>query len=158
MSELDTPSFYRMDLRAPLIYQKNSGQAQLSDDSAENTGFRVYCFRLDPEQGKSIEPERGQFLGDLVFSGFEPQNQGGVKGFESKNATNNPGMIVQIPGGIYLFSQKREALGKNGCIDLAIEQQKDGLWERIKLQNLLYIRFLFEDGKHVTQVFRPVEA
>jgi hypothetical protein len=40
---------------------------------------------------------------------------------------------------------------------MAIEQQKDGLWEQLRLGNHLYIRYLFEDGSPVTQVFRPYD-
>jgi hypothetical protein len=38
---------------------------------------------------------------------------------------------------------------------MAIEQQKDGLWERLKPGNRLYLRILSEDGSPVTQLFRP---
>jgi hypothetical protein len=41
------------------------------------------------------------------------------------------------------------------CLQLAIKQQKDGLWEKHRLESRLYIRRLFEDGSTVTQVFRP---
>jgi hypothetical protein len=41
-------------------------------------------------------------------------------------------------------------------LDMAIEQQKDGLWERHKPESRLYLRFLFEDGRYVTQLLRPL--
>jgi hypothetical protein len=38
---------------------------------------------------------------------------------------------------------------------MAIETQKDGLWERLEPDSRLYLRFLTEDGRELTQVFRP---
>jgi hypothetical protein len=64
---------------------------------------------------------------------------------------------VQLPAGLYAFSQKRSWLNREECVFMASEQQKDGLWERLHLGNLLYIRRLFEDGSPVTQFFRNCE-
>jgi hypothetical protein len=63
---------------------------------------------------------------------------------------------VCLPASLYLFTQKRKILDRGECIYTAIEQQKDGLWERLRLGNRLYIRYLFEDGSAVTQLFRPI--
>jgi hypothetical protein len=54
--------------------------------------------------------------------------------------------------------QKRsnEILNQTDWLDMAIEQQKDGLWERNKLGDLLFVRFLYEDNAVVTQIFRVV--
>jgi len=56
---------------------------------------------------------------------------------------------------LYLFAQRRGTLDRGECIGMAIEQQKDGMWERLWLTDRLYIRYLFEDGNFVTQIFRP---
>ena len=64
---------------------------------------------------------------------------------------------VLLPPGIYLIAQERQALGKEACIDMAIEQHKDGLWERYVLSDCLYIRYLKEDGTALTQIFRPLD-
>ncbi|MDR1251380.1 MAG: hypothetical protein LBK62_04350 [Treponema sp.] len=103
----------------------------------------LFCFELDPAQSLSIEPDREHFLGNLVFA--------------ARTERHSPGTI-QLPAGLYLFEQKREVLGREDCIDLAIEQQKDGLWERLKPSGRLYLRYLFEDGSPVTQLFRSYEA
>ena len=91
-----------------------------------------------------IDPQADVFLEKLVFSG---KNDG--KGGETSGE-------VCLPSGLYLFFQKRIALNREECINMAIEQQKDGLWERLRLENRLYIRYLFEDGSPVTQFFRPI--
>jgi hypothetical protein len=65
------------------------------------------------------------------------------------------GTLVELPRGNYLFAQVRETLSRDEIIDLAIEVQSEGLWQRLELGFKYYLRFLFEDGSPVTQVFRP---
>jgi hypothetical protein len=111
----------------------------------------LLSYEVNPVQGCSIEPDRDQFLEKLLFIGqksSETPNAGA-----EKTEGNN---LVSLPQGNYLFTQCRTdtVLSHDEWLDLAIEQQKDGLWERNKPLNLLYIRFLFEDGAFVTQIFR----
>jgi hypothetical protein len=105
----------------------------------------LLCYQVNPVQGCSIEPDRDHFLSKLLFVGQK----------SSETAGDN---LVSLPQGDYLFTQCRAdaVLGNDEWLDLAIEQQKDGLWERNKPGNLLYVRFLFEDGAFVTQVFRRI--
>jgi len=133
----------RLDLRAPLEYAHAPGldpfgPAALADGDASQE--LAFCFELNPEQAGRIDPEAGCFLGELVFSG---------------RASTESEPRWTIPAGLYLFAQRRKALGREECLQLAIEQQKDGLWEKHRLESRLYIRRLFEDGSAVTQVFRP---
>jgi hypothetical protein len=100
----------------------------------------LLCFEINREQGGRIDPQADGFLERLVFSG---------KGDGTKGE-------VCIHAGLYLFTQKRKILNREECIVTAIEQQKDGLWERLRLDNRLYIRCLSEDGGPVTQFFRPI--
>jgi hypothetical protein len=110
----------------------------------------LLCYELNPVQSLSIEPDRDHFLGNLVFVGLKPP--------VTSNGCTQENNVVSLPQGNYLFTQRRgeAVLSKDEWLDLAIEQQKDGLWEREKLKNLLYIRFLNEDGAFVTQIFRAV--
>jgi hypothetical protein len=138
----ETPPLVRLDLRAPLLYTKTPAPLDAFDcpsPSEEALEF-LFCFELDQEQSQSIEPQPDNFLERLVFSGKNVQNQ-------------NKGDL-ELPAGLYLFAQRRGIIGREECIDLAIEQQKDGLWEKIKLGNRLFIRLLYEDGSPVTQLFR----
>jgi hypothetical protein len=128
-----------LDLRAPLEYEEAPGlipfnSLPLTDDSAREL---LFCFELDPEQAQRIDPEADRFLGELVSAG------------KSGNGK------LQLAAGLYLFVQARTVLNRDECIYLAIEQQKDGLWEQLCLGNRLYIRCLFEDGSPVTQILRP---
>jgi len=138
----ESPPLVRLDLRAPLLYTETQG-LDAFDCRGEDALEFLFCFELDQEQSQSIEPHPENFLGRLVFSGKNVQNQQDKQG--------NP----ELPAGLYLFAQRRGVIGRDECIALAIEQQKDGLWEKIKLGTRLFIRYLYEDGSQVIQLFRP---
>ena len=137
----ETPPLTRLDLRASLLYTETTGLNAFGcpPPSEAATEF-LFCFELDKEQSQSIEPQPENFLGRLLFSGKNVQNQ--QKG------------NLELPAGLYLFAQQRGLIDRTECISLAIEQQKDGMWERIKLENRLFIRLLYEDDSPVTQLFR----
>ena len=144
-----------LNLCTPLQYIKSVCQdpSLLKYEKLENEEI-LLCYEVNPVQGCSIEPDRDYFLGKLLFLGQKlPESQNG--GIDETKRNN----LVLLPQGNYLFTQCRSdtVLNSDEWLDLAIEQQKDGLWERNKLLNLLYIRFLFEDGSFVTQVFRTVK-
>ena len=129
----------RLDLRAPLEYAEAPELIPFdcpppADETAQEL---LFCFELNREQAGRIDPEADCFLGELVFSGKSGQGS------------------VRLPAGLYLFAQQRRALNREECIGMAIEQQKDGMWERLRPGDRLYIRRLFEDGSPVTQIFRP---
>jgi len=161
-------SLIRLNLRAPLLYIETPGLDPFDialtgapperappppDDASEEF---LFCFELDPEQSLSIEPLPEKILGRLVFSGRNVRNGRDVSVREESRA----GSVCRLPAGPYLFTQRRRACGRGiagreECIALAIEQQKDGLWEKLKPGNLLYLRLLYEDDSPVTQLFRP---
>jgi len=130
-----------LDLRAPLLYTKTD---TLPAEISENEEFAL-CYELNPEQSRCIEPDRELLLGPLVFTGRK-----------SGETDLSPDQTVSIPAGNYLFTQRRKGDGHLFWLDLAVEQQKDGLWERYKPGNRLFVRFLFEDGSPVTQLFRTI--
>jgi hypothetical protein len=139
----ETPPLVRLDLRAPLLYTEAPElDAFNCPPPIEAATEFLFCFELDQEQAQSIEPQPENFLGRLIFSGKNGQNQQNEQG------------KLELPAGLYLFAQQRGIIGKEECIALAIEQQKDGLWEKVKLGNRLFLRYLYEDGSPVTQLFR----
>ena len=143
---MEESDLIRLDLRAPLEYAEANGLDPFDSVVGENKTSQemLFCFELNKEQGNRIDPDADHFLGKLLFSGRENNGQ-------SDPQTSN----LSLPAGLYLFAQQRRVLSREECIYLAIEQQKDGLWERLRLESLLYIRRLFEDGSEVTQLFRP---
>ena len=149
INDMKKPQLMKLDLRAPLCFRKTSlEEGDLFLNLGKN-GEILICFELNPEQSRSIEPERERLFGSMVFIG-------------QKNEENSIEEEVYLPQGHYLFVQQRSAqvpalaLSQTERLDMAIEQQKDGLWERNKLGNLLYVRYLFEDEGFVTQVFREL--
>ncbi|MDR1585814.1 MAG: hypothetical protein LBS57_00010 [Treponema sp.] len=163
---MDESTLIRLDLRAPLVFIGAPGIAPFTaaetEAGAETAGRaardrtklsagseRLFCFELDPVQARSIEPDRELLLGALLFAGVT----GNPDALKAADAA-----LVRLPAGLYLFAQRREAADRNACLDMAIEQQKDGLWERHEPEPMLYVRYLFEDGKPVTQVFRPCKG
>jgi len=134
-----------LDLRAPLEYEEAPGLVPFSCLPADEAAPELlFCFEIDREQAGRIDPEVDRFLGELVFSGKGNGKQG----------------KIQLPAGLYVFTQQRQtegsqALNREECVSMAIEQQKDGMWERLHLESRLYIRCLFEDGSPVIQLFRP---
>jgi hypothetical protein len=149
---MNEPGLMRLELCSPLVYVSKPELKPFScteerDQDAFPFCEQLFCFELDKQQSRDIEPDREHFLGRLLFAGL-----GQIDNVAEASQT---GESVILPSGLYLFSQKRQALDREACIDMAIEQQKDGLWERFALAGLLYIRYLFEDARPVTQIFRP---
>jgi len=131
-----------LDLRAPLAYESAPEIVPFTYNlTNEDLPELLFCFAIDREQANRIDPEADRFIGELVFSGKGDGKQG----------------KALLPAGLYLFTQQRtgRTLTREECVNMAIEQQKDGLWERLHLESRLYIRYLFEDGSPVTQLFRP---
>jgi hypothetical protein len=139
-------SILQLDLRAPLVYRKD---ASLSPFTHTNVPEEcLFCFDLSPAQYLSIEPEEAHYLGDLLFAG--------TLAFHPHTGAEPP--VIELPQGTYMFAQVRELLGREGVIWMATEVQKEGLWQRLKLEKGLYLRYLVEEGKTITQVFRPYTA
>jgi hypothetical protein len=150
---MNEPALVRLKLCSPLVYAnkpelKPFSYAGKRGQDVFPPSEQLFCFELNAQQSRNIEPEREHFLGQLVFAGFELIDNKRREPLQTSES-------VILPSGLYLFAQKRQALDREACIDMAIEQQKDGLWEGFAPAGLLYIRYLFEDAKPVTQVFRP---
>jgi hypothetical protein len=142
---METPRLLKLKLLAPLVYAEDRAVPPFDDHGEPCTPAagddRLFCFETGPGQGGSIEPDPALFLGPLIFSG--------------RAAADQTEKRRELPAGDYLFSQERRILNRDESIYMAIETQKDGLWERLEPESRLYLRFLTEDGKGVTQVFRP---
>jgi hypothetical protein len=143
----------RLELRAPLLYTRSPDLVPFGPEADRE---RLFCFALDETQGKSIEPDPAAFLGPLLAAGYEPSAA------TANAAETGSRETLELPRGHYLFAQERRTPpngppGRDEVISMAIEVQKDGLWERLSLEGRLYLRYLYEDGSIVTQVFRPYD-
>ncbi|GHU72717.1 hypothetical protein FACS189450_11040 [Spirochaetia bacterium] len=140
---MDGVQTIRLELRSPLFYRADSTLVPFQYETG--AGEFLFCFDLDPDQSQSIEPESLKLLGPLVFAGRHGGSQMPMAAARQ----------LELPAGQYLFAQERRILDQDEFIEMAIEVQKDGLWERLNPAGRLYLRYLFEDGRAVTQVFRP---
>jgi hypothetical protein len=133
----------RLHLVSPLYYLRDGGADPFS--YREGKGEMLFQFELEPSQSRSIEPDEKVLLSALISGGRAVGADGSV----------SPGETFLLPGGNYLFSQVKEILSREDIISLAAEVQKEGLWQRLCPGKEFYLRYLFEDGRGVTQVFRP---
>jgi hypothetical protein len=132
----------RLDLRSPLRFVKDDRiKPFVYKEPADET---LFCFTVPPDQAGRIDPEAERFLGEPLFGARQGPADGGAET-----------AAVELPAGAYLFAQVREALGREDWLFMAMELQKEGLWERLRLGDTVYLRCLFEDNSAVTQVFRP---
>ena len=138
---------FRLNLISPLYYSPGGASDPFgygeSPEGAAGTE-KLFCFELEETQFRNIEPDRDKCMGSLAFYGVSVPPKGTEKG--------KPG---SLPQGNYLFAQKRELLNRETIINLAIELQQEALWQRLVPGKALYLRYLYEDGRPVTQLFRP---
>jgi len=154
---MNAPELIHLTLRSPIEYVEAplvpfarffpASDPVAGTHAADEAREFLFRFELDREQAARIDPDPAAFPGELVFAG----RRGGGRGAGERDVAGRG----VLPEGQYAFVQERRELGREECVAMAIEQQKDGLWERLRLGNLLYIRYLFEDGSLVTQFFRP---
>jgi hypothetical protein len=135
----------RLELLAPLFYSPARELIPFRPETEariEGGEEMLFRFALDGVQGRSIEPDPAAFLGPLGAAGsaLSPRRGGGL----------------ELPRGRYLFGQERRLLDREEMVFLALEMQKDGLWEGLCLEDRLYLRYLREGGGVVSQLFRPL--
>ncbi|MDR1031021.1 MAG: hypothetical protein LBL76_09145 [Treponema sp.] len=133
----------QLDLRAPLVYRNDETLTPFACTGLAEE--RLFCFDLDADQGLSIEPNEAHYLGPLLFAGtlaLDPEALTVPERFE-------------LPQGTYMFAQVKQLLPRDQVIWMAAEVQKEGLWQRMNLEKRLYLRYVVEAEKTITQVFRP---
>jgi hypothetical protein len=117
-------------------------------------GEEVLCFGINPAEAHSGEPAKENYLGPLLFRGKLRPPPPGMDKVGAGEEQEGPD--EEIPRGSYLFVQERIFLSREKTLELAVELQKEGLWEGLTLGDRLYIRRFFEEGIPVTQVWRPL--
>jgi hypothetical protein len=126
----------RLNLAGPLSFTPHEGSDpfNLSDGKllGPGGGEYLFCFKLESSESLKFEPDPAGLLGPLM------------------NAED-----PILPAGQYMFSQIRRLLSKDEILEMAVEIQKEALWQRLIPEPRLYLRYLYEDGRGVTQVFRP---
>ncbi len=126
----------KLDLRAPLPYRRELGPPLTDDDE------RVCLYELDDRTGQDLDPQAEGYLGEPILTA-------GIHG---------AGEEVAVPQGTYLFAQLKAAPEPHIQTALAIEVQKEGLWQGLAMGKRLYVRILREEDGTVTQALRPLLA
>ena len=127
---------FRLNLASPLFYIPDSWQEPFNCPA---DGERLFCFALNEAQYRNFEPDGAELLGNLIFSG----------------KAGKEGASIELPAGDYFFAQEKRLLNREEIINMIVEIQKETLWQRFRPADKLYLRYLFEDGNWVTQIFRP---
>jgi hypothetical protein len=123
----------RLNLVSPLLFTPHEGSPfGPIEEQSEGGGESLFCIELASPESLKFEPEPAGLLGALV-------------------RTEKP----TLPAGLYMFSQMRQMLCKDEILEMAVEIQKEALWQRLIPEPRLYLRYLYEDGRGVTQIFRP---
>ncbi|MDR2951648.1 MAG: hypothetical protein LBU82_00240 [Treponema sp.] len=175
----------KLDLRAPLAYVKTGGfplarhekdefllcfeidpaqGGSIEPERGRLLGALLFCGIKPfpcPETGVSgFGEERERVIlpeGEYLFvqrreaGSFRGKETGRGRGLRRKGASHRCQPPYVVPCG-------QESAGREKWLDMAVELQKDGLWEMFQLENRLYVRLLYEDGKRVTQLFRPLRG
>jgi hypothetical protein len=142
--------FLVLRLMSPLLYLPLETVDPFSWQ--ESGGEQLFCFELEKDKANAFEIAEGGFPGQLVFTGLAALPGMGNKNVPSETAAKP---VVGLPAGDYLFLQKREILNREEILYLAAELQKETLWRRLSPEPRFYLRRLYEDGKGVTQLWRP---
>ncbi|QQO09558.1 hypothetical protein [Breznakiella homolactica] len=133
--------YFTLDLRSPLVYARDAKMRPF--EYSRDSGETVHSFTVFPEQAYTIEPSEEHYIGAPEWIG-------------RSTGTEAAGPLAEIPGGLYFFSQTRMVLDRDDFIRMAIEVQKEALWQKKSLGTRLYLRYLYEGGGPVTQVFREI--
>jgi hypothetical protein len=145
----------RLHLLSPLLYREitplpsgrgeffgppAAGQAGPGDSSGpEPFPETLFHFRINRSRAFAMEADGNDYLESLIAAGQADANGG-----------------LELPAGEYFFTQIREKLDGEAFVGMALELQKEGLWERLRLAETVYFRTLWEDGAPVSQILRPL--
>jgi hypothetical protein len=106
---------------------------------------------LDPFNIGPVQNE-GEFLFTFTADNMHLQSAG----FECYDGEIHE--EISLPAGTYSFAQERQQLTKPAIMDIAAEIRRFAASQDCQLENKLHLRYLFEDGKIVTQLFHPHRA
>jgi hypothetical protein len=152
------PEIIHLNLVNPLYYTDASiNPFEQECKPAANYRETLFCFELKESISNKFEPNKSYFPGNLIFAGIAHNEES----LHENKKTAAP--VLELPRGNYLFAQIRDLPGtgipgRDSIISLAMEIQNEGLWQRLKLGNHYYLRYLYEDNSMVTQIFRPITA
>jgi hypothetical protein len=137
--------FFRLKIVSPLYYTRGALSFPEPRSAGPGQEFLFY-FSIKSGEALRIDPVSENYLGPLIAAGTA----------EGARITNADSAGLTLPAGDYFFTQIREKADKTDFINMAIELQKEALWERLKPGETVYFRSLWEHGTPVSQVLRPL--
>jgi hypothetical protein len=152
--------FLHLSLERSLYYIREALDPFGGRQSAglRNGEEELFCFDLNPAQACRIDPEQEEYLGSLRGAGRALAPEPALYGPEPDAGSEKKAKpeLLELRAGHYYFTQIRGVTAdKDLFIETAVELQKEALWERLKMEDRIYLRRLFEDGAALIQLFRP---
>ena len=96
---------------------------------------KIFLYTLNPNEAKKIDPDtKNYFIGRAEEVSVMETSQ------------------------YYVVQFWRDNLTQSELLDAAVELQKEALWNRLKLNDKLYLRAITGDGVSKVQLWRPVIA
>jgi hypothetical protein len=134
------PHVTHLELYRPLTYVKDNSLDPFAIESVnEVAGELLFVFGLDAERVKKGGGGNDYFT-RLLEAGYELYD----------------GEIhdeIAMPRGNYYFTQERALLKKDAIINMAGAIEEFAVNDGHKLETKLYLRYVYEDGSAVTQLF-----
>jgi hypothetical protein len=131
-----------LELYRPLTYVKDNSLEPFAIESVKEVdGELLFVFGLDAERVK--DGGGNEYFTRLLEAGFELYD-GDIHD------------EITMPRGKYYFTQERALLKKDAVAAMAGAVEEFAGSDGRKLENKFYLRYVYEDGSAVTQLFWPV--
>ena len=157
--DVKTLAFTRLTLGQSLRYRRDDALTpfdRANRDAARAGREMMFSLIIDSARGQDF----GAASGGRYFAALLNAGKISAETPEHSPASSpdpsGAGETVDIPAGTYFFTQTRDIPGEDAITLMALELQREGLWRRLVMENRVYLRYLYEDGSAVTQLFRPL--
>ncbi|MDR2517221.1 MAG: hypothetical protein LBC88_07565 [Spirochaetaceae bacterium] len=147
--------FTRLNLVQPLRYRRDDTLTPFDSGirEASRAGWEMmFSLIIDSARGQDFQAAPGGRYFAAIL------NAGKIHSRTPDDPETGAAETVDLPAGPYFFAQMREIPGEETIVLMALELQKEGLWQRLVMENRVYLRYLYEDGRAVTQLFRPLAS
>jgi hypothetical protein len=135
-------SVKKLTLVSPLKYVRDDSLQPFASDGAQGEFLFVFA-------------QESAFPGRLVAAGavLDGEDPDAEEAGEQRAGQRE---CLELPAGTYLFAQIRGAADREILISMMLQVQQEGIRQGFVLDERLYLRYLWEEGQPVVQVFRPV--
>jgi hypothetical protein len=135
-------SVKKLTLVSPLKYVRDDSLRPFTSDGGQ--GEFLFVFAQESAFPGSLVAAGAILDGEDLDAGETGEHRAGQREY------------LELPAGTYLFAQIRGAADREALIDMMVQVRQEGLRQGFVLDERLYLRYLWEEGQPVAQVFRPV--